>query len=404
MELVFKKEDMMDAMKTVSRAAGDSYIPILSNVLISTARDPLPGLLKPETDGDDGIYLAATDLEIGIRASVPGQVIEGGAVTIPARKFAAMVKEMPGSDVHLVATASDRVNIDCGPARFRLAGLPADEFPSLIPEVNPESQPELIEATENKEELSFASINAEKLAAMIQRTSAFAASKEETRYFLNGIHLSLNPCDEGGCLVTLVATDGKRLAVTKTKAEGSVEKEKGAIILIKAMEHLKSMLQGSDISDMVKISLHESRVIFDMDDTILASRLIEGEYPDYSQAIPAENNIKLTIVTQRLLSVARRVATMAYHRTPCVKIEVIADTLRMSSATPEFGEAQEEMLIKKEGDDITIGLNVLYLMDALKAIVTEEVAVEMSAPLKPVVVKPAGNDDYHLSVIMPIRI
>jgi DNA polymerase-3 subunit beta len=245
-------------------------------------------------------------------------------------------------------------------------------------------------------------MDSEVLASMVQRTS-FAVSRDEMRYFLNGVYLSLRNDDEedaSGCLVTMAATDGARLAVASSKAEGRSEEDGGVIIPIKAAAQLRSMLPRSDV---VRIGIHDSRIAFDMGDIILVSRLIEGEYPDYERVIPERNSIKLTVDTQRLLSAAKRVATMADPKMPGVKMEAIGDILKMSSSTPEFGEAYEEMPIKKEGDDIGIGLNARYLMDALKAIQSEKVILGIDMPLKPVLVKPAVDNDC-LHVLMPMRL
>ncbi|MDQ1328188.1 MAG: polymerase subunit beta, partial [Candidatus Poribacteria bacterium] len=249
----------------------NSPIPILSNLLISTTHDPLAGLLSSNTDGM--IYLAATDLEIGIRVSVDGQVTDGGSITIPAKKFAAMVKEMQDSEIHLVTTHDDKININCGSAKFKIAGLPADEFPPLIDE------------KDNDKKLSFVSMDSNALLMMIQQTS-FAASREETRHFLNGVHISLKEKQ-----VKMAATDGKRLAVATASLNDSITEEKQGIIPTKAVERLKDMLTSTVI---VKICLDNSRIIFDMGDITLVSRLIEGEYPDYEKVIPVENGIRLT--------------------------------------------------------------------------------------------------------------
>jgi len=402
MELTFSREDAADAMKSVSGAVGNSAMPILGNVLISTANDPLPGLLRSETNGR--IYIAATDLEVGIRASIAGHISEGGAVTIPARKFAAMVKEMSDPTVHLTATSADRVSIDCGSAKFRLAGLPADEFPSLIPETDPEPQPELIGKKEDNEGLPFVSMDAKTLAVMIQQT-AYAASREEVRYFLNGVHLSIKPEGETSSLVKMAATDGKRLAIAAAKAEGNTGSERQGIIPVKAAEHLRNMLLNSET---VRISMNENRAIFDTGstvtgNTVFATRLIEGDYPDYEKVIPSDNSIKLTICTQILLSIAKRVGVMANPKNPGLKIETTGDILKVSSSTPEFGEGFEETQIRKEGGDISISLNAHYLMDILKATDKAEVTLSMSDPLKPVLIKPVADDNY-VCVIMPMRL
>lgn len=402
MELIFRKEDMAVAMKTVGKAVGKSSIPILTNVLISAAYDPLPGLLRTTQETDSGIYLAATDLEIGIRASVPGQVVESGAIALPAREFAGMIRETSNMDIHLITSSGGRVRVECGSAQFRIAGLPADEFPSLVPESDSETQPDLMGDAEDESQPPTVSMDSGTLASMIGMTS-FAVSRDEVRHFLNGVHLSLRNDSEGnasGCLVTMAATDGTRLAVATARAEEKAEEEKGVIIPIKVIAQLRSMLPRSD---MVQIGVHDSRIAFDVGNVIVVSRLIDDEYPDYTKVIPKESGIKLTMDTQRLLSVCKRVATMANPKLPGVKMEAAGDVLRMSSSTPEFGEAYEEMRIEKEGDDIGVGLNVKYLMDALKVIQGEEVMIGIDEPLKPVLIKPVSDNGY-LYVLMPVRL
>jgi len=406
MELTFRRDDMEDALKDVIRATGSRSLPILASVLIS-ANDPLPGLLKPHSpdkaqETDSGIHLAATDLEIGIRASIPGQVIESGAIALPAREFIGMMTETAYSDVRLVADHDGKARVECGSAQFKIKGLPADEFPSLIPLPDSDTQPELMSAAKYEIKLPTVTMDSKALAAMIGMTS-FAVSRDETRYFLNGAHLSLRENNEGdatGCLVTMAATDGARLAVATARAKDNAKYDKGVIIPVKAMAQLRNMLPRSDT---VGISIYTERIVFDISNTMLVSRLIEGEYPDYANVIPAKNSIMLTVKTQRLLSMSRRVATMANPKTPGARVEVKGDTLRMSSSTPEFGEACEEMQIKKEGDDIELGLNIRYLMDALRVIQTDEMTIGIDEPLKPVLIKPASEDGY-LYVLMPIRL
>jgi DNA polymerase-3 subunit beta len=236
---------------------------------------------------------------------------------------------------------------------------------------------------------------------MIQMTS-FAVSRDEMRHFLNGINLSMENGDENGsrCLVNMAATDGTRLAVASCVVEDKAVKDKGAIIPIKAAAQLRSILSRSD---QVRICLHDSLITFEIGNIILVSRLIEGEYPDYAKVVPAGKGIKLTMNTQRLFAASRRVVTMANPKLPGVKMEAMGDVLKMSSSTPEYGEAYEEMEIKKEGDDVEVALNVRYLMDALRVIQTEETTMEIEAPLKPVLIKPADGNGY-LYVLMPMRL
>jgi DNA polymerase-3 subunit beta len=140
-----------------------------------------------------------------------------------------------------------------------------------------------------------------------------------------------------------------------------------------------------------------------MGSVMLVSRLIDGEYPDYERVIPRQNGVRLTMDTRRLLSASRRIATMANPRMPGMKMEAAGDVLRMSSSAPEFGEAYEEMRIRKEGDDVEIALNVRYVMDALRVMGAEETVMEIAAPLKPVLMKPAMDNGY-LYVLMPMKL
>jgi len=186
--------------------------------------------------------------------------------------------------------------------------------------------------------------------------------------------------------------------------ETTTEPKQG-IIPIKAMDRLRDMLMSSA---NVRICLDTDRAIFDAGDISLVSRLIDGEYPDYERVIPSDNHIRLTMETEKLLSIARRVGTMANPKMPGLMMEINGDMLKVSAKTAEYGEGYEETEIKKEGDDITIGLNAIYLSDALKAIHKDdihkdEVMISMSDPLKPVLMKPVGNDGY-ICVIMPMRL
>jgi len=237
-------------------------------------------------------------------------------------------------------------------------------------------------------------MDASALLMMIQQTS-YAASREETRFFLNGVHIHFKEKQ-----VKMAATDGKRLAVATANLDDTITEEKQGIIPTKAVERLKDMLLSSTI---VKICVDSNRVIFDTGDITLVSRLIEGEYPDYEKVIPSENGIRLTMETQRLLSIVKRIGTMANPKTPGLMMETIGDVLKVKASTPEYGEGYEETQVKKEGNDIAIGLNANFLMDILKATDRDEVVFSMSDPLKPVLMKPVGNDGY-VCVIMPMRL
>jgi len=316
MELIFERDKLWEAMQIVgSVAASRNTLPILANVLIRAA--------------EDQIQLAATDLEVGMKSVVQGEVVEPGSTTVPAKKLADIVRELPSSTssgelakVRLATLANDRVEIDCENAKFRIVGLTDEEFPSL-PEVGDE----------------FFTLGSDVLRSMIQKTS-FAVSTEETRHFLNGVYFNVTP----------------------------------------------------DIA-------------FAAQKMTLTSRLIEGEYPDY-QAVMApamSNEIKLSVNTEYLFSVIRRVSLLANPKTPSIRMESKDSELNVSASTPELGEAQEMMQVNIEGGNVEIAFNARFVMDVLRNIEADEVLFKFRDSLSPVLVTPSEENNY-MCVIMPMRL
>ena len=382
MELVFEREALWEAVQVVSSvAASRNTLPILANVLVKA---------------DDQIQLAATDLEVGVKYVANGEIVESGSITIPAKKLSDIVRELPSATdsgesakVKLTTLANDRVEINCENARFRIVGLTDEEFPSL---------PELGD--------DFLAIDSDILCRMIQKT-AFAVSTEETRHFLNGIYFCVNSES-----VTMVATDGKRLAVATNSLRSMqktepVDKEIGVIVPTKAVNNIVRTFAGDED---VKIALLENQIVFATQNMTLISRLIEGEYPDYKAVMsPAmSNEIQLLANTENLLSVIRRVSLLANPKTPSVRIESKDNELNISASTPELGEAQEQMQVKLEGGSVEIAFNARFVMDVLRNIETEEVLFKFRDSLSPVLVTPEAqaseNGSDYMCVIMPMRL
>jgi len=421
MELVFSRKDMDRAMKMVSRVAGKpAILPVLSHVLISAGRDRssrMRGWDMSEGLNGDRIYVAATDLEMSIRTGIPGQIMEGGAIAIPARTFASVINALVEEEVKLIASG-DKARICCDKGEFKMVGMSVHEFPSLIAGTDGDMQLELAAGTEEKQETHLFSLSADALGWMIRKT-AFAASKDNARYFLNGVHLSLKP-GGGVILARMAATDGARLAVASVTVEEEVlEREVEAIITSKAVRELERL---STSSDVVGIGLQESRMVFDAGDTVLASTLIEGQYPDYQKAIPDGSRINLKADTGHLLAVIRRISQVSDPRMPCVKLEMTDARLKVSANSVHVGDGCEEMDLgspsarkkketdvgspsarkEKDGDNIVIAVNARYLMDALQAIDTQETLMGIDSEVKPMVIRPSlGN---HLCVLMPVRL
>jgi DNA polymerase-3 subunit beta len=398
MEIVFSRRDMSKAMGIVSRTAGrSSGLPVLASVLISAARDPLWDILGATGDGDDSIYLAATDLEVGIRTRIPGRVTENGGIALPAKEFASVISALSQDDVKLT-TSGGKARISCGKGEFRIAGIPAEEFPSLMGQLNREEQPELIGQQEDRKAIHFLSIEQGVLGTMLRRTS-YAASRDERRPILNGVYLSMSSNGSQGSEVRMAATDGVRLAVANATIEGTPGKDTGVIIPSKSVSQLEKL---TDSSDAVKIGFQENRMLFCMGDTVMVSALLEGEYPDYSRVIPAESRISLKADTSHLLSALKRMAQVADPKLPCVRLESKGSRLKISASSAQVGEGSEEMGVGKQGDDIQVALNVRYLVETLNAIDSQETLLWIDSEIKPVVVKPASGE--YLCVLMPVRV
>jgi len=377
MELIFGKEDLWEAMQIIGNvAATRNTLPILANVLIRTV--------------EDQIQLAATDLEIGVKSIVKGQIVEPGSITVPAKKLADIVRELPSTtgsgestkpaEVKLTTSANDRVEIECGSAKFKILGLSDEEFPPLA------------EIGED-----FLTLSSDILRKMIQKT-VFAVSTEETRHFLNGIYFKVTSDS-----VKMVATDGKRLAVTGQDHTGAVDKEIGVIIPTKAVNNI---MRTFTENEEVNIALLENQIAFAAQNITFISRLIEGEYPDYEAVMaPAmSNEIKMTVNADYFLSVVRRVSLLANPKTPSVRLEFRDSEINVSASTPELGEAQEQMPAKIEGGgNIEIAFNARYVMDVLRNIEGGDVLFKFNDSLSPVLVTPSEEDGYKC-VIMPMRL
>ncbi len=405
MELVFSRKDMAKAIKMVGRVAGkSSALPVLSNVLISAAQDPLGNLSSSSGSNGDSIYLAATDLEIWVRTRIAGQIMENGAILLPVKMFTSVINALSEDDVTLV-TSSARARICSQKGEFKMVGTSALEFPSLMGEVSQDAQLELTEQPRDEKEMNLLSLDPDVLKWMVRKT-AFAASKDDTRYFLNGVHFSLK--SEGdGTILRMAATDGTRLAVASALMDVAIaysptarkEKEIEAIIPFKAVRELEKLSVSSDV---MKIGLQDNRIVFDAGDTALISTLLEGQYPDYQKIIPDGSMINLKADTGELITVIRRISQVSNPKLPCVKLEIEGNGMKVSADNPYVGDACEEMDIEKDGDDVAIVVNVRYLMDALKAIDTQETLIGIDSEVKPVVIRPFSGD--HLCVLMPVRV
>jgi len=363
MKFNITKDLLIKNVQTVQSAINTkSTLPILSNILI-------------EADEED-ITLTATDLDIGIISKIPIKPNLTGSITIPAKKFADIIKELPETDISISVKKNNAVSIECQNGSFKIMGLPKDEFPQ-VPEFK------------DKESIT---IQQKKLKEMLGMTS-FAVSHDETRYVLNGILFIIKPA-----CIRLVATDGRRLALIESKMQLPKTHERKAIVPTKAVDELARIL--GDEGD-VRVTFSENQVLFDMGQKRVISRLIEGEFPNYEQVIPKERKEKLVVKRQDILSALRRAALFTNQDSMAVKLEVAKDSLVLSKSTPYIGEAREALAAEYKGKELSVGFNPAYLIDALKNMDLETVGLEIQDPEKPGVVR-IGEE--YVYVVLPMQL
>jgi len=310
-----------------------------------------------------------------VRIAVPATIERPGAVTLSARKLLELVRELPGQPITLTLLDNGWVQLLCGPAAFRLVGLPAEEYPPLD-----------VDAAEG-----WLTVDGARLRGMLARTS-YAMSQDESRPFLNGVYLIVRRGE-----LRVVATDGHRLALGRL--EVATAAEMSGIVPRKAVQELSRVLGG----DEVALALRDNQFFLRTPGFVLVSKLIEGQFPNYEQVLPRAHPRRLVVSRELLIAALRRVSVVADDRTRPVRLTVAPETLRLAASSQELGEAEEVLSAEFSGEEITIGFNARYLLDALGPMEAERVVVELKDGLSPGIFKGA-TEETHLCVIMPMRI
>lgn len=346
-------------------------IPILSNVLI--------------TAEDGRLTLTATDLDLALSATIELANAGRGALTVPAATLHDIVRKLPDSASITLTADGAGLTLQAGRYRSRLPILGAEDFPVFEP---------LTEAQ------SFR-VPAGDMLQIIQRTS-FAISSEETRYYLNGIHLHLAETEAGSRLVG-VATDGHRLSRTSIPAPQGSEGMPGIIVPRKTVQEIARLAEGHKGELTVEVS---PRLIAVSDGaTRLCSKLIDGTFPDYQRVIPAGNQHKAIIDRAALSAAVDRVSAVSGERGKAVKFALDADRLTVSCANPDTGTATEEIEIELDAAAIEIGFNGRYVLDALAIGDSEAVEMALGDPGSPALMRaPDATADDDLIVLMPMRV
>ena len=337
-------------------------LPILSNVLLQ-AND---GLLR----------LTTTDLDVGVSGAIAATVERTGATTLPARRLATIVRELPASEVTLEVDSKNVASIRCGQSFFKILGLPEEEFPPL---------PKFDDA-------KVFNIGQQQLRDGLKKT-AYAISTDETRYVLNGILFSFKDNK-----LTMVATDGRRLALVDVEMEFPRSQEVDIIVPTKCVTELARLI--GDEGDL-KMSVGDNQVAFEVNGTLLVSKLIEGNYPNYRQVIPGEARERITLERELFHTAVHRVSLLASEKSNSVKLVFSKNNIEICANTPDVGEARESLAVTYKGKEFSIAFNPEFLMAPLKNLTNDEVFLDLIDEMSPGVIK---IQSPFLYVLMPMRI
>ena len=363
LRITVSKDELVSALGVVSRAVSTrTSVQILSGILV-------------EAQGSE-LRLAATDMELSLRATASAQIEGDGAIVLPGKTFADIARLLPAGDVSIEhKPAESVVHVTAGSASYTLHTYNPEDFPRL----------------QELESLQTFTVDRESLLETIHRV-ARAASRDESRPVLTGILVSFT----GGKLV-MAATDSYRLAVKETELDGTVP-ELEAIVPSRALQELARIASSGD---NVEVGVHENQVVFATDGVWLTTRRIDGQFPNYRQLLPEQFEHELTLPRLELLEVVRRASVMIQRATP-LQLRFAEGELTVIARTHDVGESQESMPVAFSGETLEIGFNADFLRDGLESMDGDDVRLKLISPLRPAVIQGEGDDFTYL--VMPIRL
>jgi DNA polymerase-3 subunit beta len=368
MRLTISREKLQEGLGAVTASIpAKTTLPVLANILVETT--------------ERGIRLSGTDLDIAVSTEVQADVESSGAVTIPAKKLSEIARELPPSPVKIAAVGEQRITLECGRSRFKLLGLPRDEFPNF-PSISFENSWR---------------IKSGDLQKLISHTS-FAVSMEESRPILNGVLWELR-----SDRMAMVATNGHRLAKMDLGIESNAGTTHDLIVPPKALEQVRRLFPAEE---ELEIARGENHIGFRSPFTSVFTRLIEGPYPNYELVIPRDNDRVAVADKAALISALKRMSVVASDQTHRIRLSFNSGMLKFSVQTPDLGEAQDELPIRYTGDQLDIGFNASYLLEILRYIPTDEVKMTFKAPERAATLEPEAWSDSasYLCLVMPLRL
>lgn len=363
MRIFANKSSLLDGISTVQKAVpSKTTLPVLEGLLLEANA----GKLK----------ITGTDLEIGIETLVNVDVVEPGRVVVSSKLFGEIIRKMPDADVEISLKDSHVLHIKCEGSSFKLIGINSDDFPEL-PKIVQENDICLSEKT---------------LKEMIRHT-IFSVATEDLRPIITGLLFEFN--EEKA---TMVALDGFRMAVKWDSIKSPINTK--VVIPGKTMSEISKILEDSE--ELVHIYFSKNQALFHIGDTVITTRLLEGEFINYKQIIPAEHKINVITNTHKLIEACERAALFARDsNSNMIKFD-ITDGSMIITSNSQNGDVKEELVIEKEGADLEIAFNAKYFMDALKVIDTEKIKIEFINNVSPCILRPFEKEGF-LYLVLPSR-
>jgi DNA polymerase-3 subunit beta len=370
MEFTVRKFDLLQELTLIQGVVErKTTIPILANVLV-------------KAEGGE-LKIAATDLEIGLKSVCTSKTTVPGTVTLPAKRLYEIVRALPDKEIKVKRGEGSWVTVTCGSSRFRIAGLPQEDFPALA-----------------EPKTTLAKIPSEVLAKLIART-IFAISTEDSKYTLSGALLLLKPGS-----ITMVATDGHRLAhIEKSESLEDVSEEIKVLVPKKAMAELSRMISESSDTERIAFSRDDNHLFFDMGKRLLMSRMLTGQFPNYDAVLPRSNDRTVLVNRDEILSAVKRVAILSDERSRTIKLALTNGSMEITASHSDLGEAHETLEVDYQKDDLQVGFNYQYLLDFLATADEPDVSFEFKDSESAAQLRTQPPSEYNYRyVVMPMRI
>ncbi len=360
--------------KTLSHLQGivdkKNSLPILSNILIEAK--------------DNSLTLSSTDMDISIVEKLECNILEDGATTINAQILYDIVRKLDdNSDVEIISNDGKILTLRASGSRFSLSCLPKEDFPII----------------DLQNDGVTIKINSQILFGLIDKTK-FAISNEETRYFLNGLYLNILS-KESKTNITIVGTDGHRLAKFSHDIDQKIDKVTGVIIPKKTINELSKLL--SEIDEDIEIIISSNKIIFYIKSLVFVSKLIDGTFPDYKRVIPNDNTNIIEINREKLLSAVDRVSTIANEKSPVIKFKLLKNVINLNTINNDNSTATEDLNLEYDGDEFEIGFNSKYIMDIVNNLEDEIINLKFKDGSSPIIAQENSNSNL-VYVLMPMRV